>query len=126
MLYREIIAVCSQIHTKDINTLCGQNVELLNVSFQTFRSAKLNSLFLWTFQSVSASFLSDVSMSHSGLILKSFWPNKYSLFNTGTDGASQKHKDPQCFAVKPGVAHSNRRALIEPYDIHLVLHIRHL
>ena len=31
MLYREIIAVCSQIHTKHINTLCGQNVELLDV-----------------------------------------------------------------------------------------------
>ena len=31
MLYREIIAVCSQIHTKHINTLCGQNTELLNV-----------------------------------------------------------------------------------------------
>ena len=31
MLYREIIAVCSQIHTKHINTLCGQNAELLNV-----------------------------------------------------------------------------------------------
>ena len=31
MLYREIIAVCSQIHTKHKNTLCGQNVELLNV-----------------------------------------------------------------------------------------------
>ena len=30
MLYREINAVCSQIHTKHINTLCGQNVELLN------------------------------------------------------------------------------------------------
>ena len=30
-LYREIIAVCSQIHTKHINTLCGQNVELMNV-----------------------------------------------------------------------------------------------
>jgi len=29
MLYREIIALCSQIHTKHINTLCGQNVELL-------------------------------------------------------------------------------------------------
>ena len=28
MLYREIIAVCSQIQTKHINTLCGQNVEL--------------------------------------------------------------------------------------------------
>jgi len=31
MLYREIIAVCSQIHTKHINAVCGQNVELLNV-----------------------------------------------------------------------------------------------
>jgi hypothetical protein len=31
MLYREIIAVCSQIHTKHINILCGQNVELMNV-----------------------------------------------------------------------------------------------
>jgi hypothetical protein len=29
MLYSEIIAVCSQIHTKHTNTLCGQNVELL-------------------------------------------------------------------------------------------------
>ena len=27
----KIIAVCSQIHAKHINTLCGQNVELLNV-----------------------------------------------------------------------------------------------
>jgi hypothetical protein len=27
MLYREIIAVCSEIHTKHINTLCGQNVK---------------------------------------------------------------------------------------------------
>ena len=35
MLYREIIAVCSEIHTKHINTLSGQNVEFylnLNVS----------------------------------------------------------------------------------------------
>jgi len=31
MLYREIIAVCSQIHTKHTNTVCGQNVDLLNV-----------------------------------------------------------------------------------------------
>jgi hypothetical protein len=31
MRYREIIAVCSQIHTKHINTLCGQKVELPNV-----------------------------------------------------------------------------------------------
>jgi len=32
MLYMEIITVCSQIHTKHINTLCGQNAELLNVN----------------------------------------------------------------------------------------------
>jgi hypothetical protein len=31
MLYREKIAVCSQIHTKHINILWGQNVELLNI-----------------------------------------------------------------------------------------------
>jgi len=31
MLYREIMVVCSHIHTKHINTMCGQNVELLNV-----------------------------------------------------------------------------------------------
>jgi hypothetical protein len=31
MLYREIIAVGSEIHTKHINALCGQNVELVNV-----------------------------------------------------------------------------------------------
>jgi len=30
-MYREMIAVCTQIHTKHINTLCGLNVELLNV-----------------------------------------------------------------------------------------------
>ena len=31
MMYLEIIAVCSEMHTKHINILCGQNVELLNV-----------------------------------------------------------------------------------------------
>ena len=31
MLHSEIIAVCSQIHAKHINTLCGQNVEFVNV-----------------------------------------------------------------------------------------------
>jgi hypothetical protein len=31
MLYREIIAVCSEIHTKHINTLCGQNVGFVSV-----------------------------------------------------------------------------------------------
>ena len=30
-MYREIMTVCSEIRKKHINTLCGQNVELLNV-----------------------------------------------------------------------------------------------
>jgi len=31
MLYREIIAVCSQIHTKQMTTLCGHNVGFVDV-----------------------------------------------------------------------------------------------
>jgi hypothetical protein len=31
MLYREIITVCFEVHTKHINTLCGLNVEFVNV-----------------------------------------------------------------------------------------------
>ena len=30
------MAVCSEIHTKHINTLCGQNVELLNVKLAVY------------------------------------------------------------------------------------------
>ena len=31
MLYREVIAVCSEIHTKYTNTLCEQNTGFCNV-----------------------------------------------------------------------------------------------
>jgi len=31
MLYREIIADCSQIHIKHINTVCRENVGFVNV-----------------------------------------------------------------------------------------------
>ena len=31
MLYVEIIAVCSEMHTKHRNTQCGRKVEFLNV-----------------------------------------------------------------------------------------------
>ena len=36
MLCREIIAVCSEIHTKHINTVCGQDVELLNMKLVVY------------------------------------------------------------------------------------------
>jgi len=31
MVYREVIAIPSEIHTKHINRVCGQKVEILNV-----------------------------------------------------------------------------------------------
>jgi hypothetical protein len=31
MMYKAKVALCSEIRTKHINTLCGQNVELLNI-----------------------------------------------------------------------------------------------
>jgi hypothetical protein len=42
MLYREIIAVCSEIHTKHINTQCGQKVALLNVPSDSANISAVN------------------------------------------------------------------------------------
>ena len=36
MLYREIITVCSQIHTEHINTPCGQILKLLDVKLAVY------------------------------------------------------------------------------------------
>jgi hypothetical protein len=41
ILYREIISVCSEIHTKHINALCGQNTEFVTVKHKV-RISKLN------------------------------------------------------------------------------------
>jgi hypothetical protein len=40
MLYSEITYVCSQIHTKHINTQCGQNVQLLNINLALHKVLK--------------------------------------------------------------------------------------
>ena len=42
ILYTEIIAICSQIDTKHINTLCGQNVEFLNAIRTVLHKASLS------------------------------------------------------------------------------------
>jgi len=46
MLYRDIIAVCSQIRTKHINTLCGQDVtpvlQAINSAIQTISTPVQN------------------------------------------------------------------------------------
>jgi hypothetical protein len=39
MLYGETIAVCSEIHTKYINILCGQNVEFLKLNLAVHKTA---------------------------------------------------------------------------------------
>ena len=57
MLYREIIAVCSQIHTKHIHTLCGQNVELLIVQSSDTQSNH------WVLKGQSAHKEQDISGS---------------------------------------------------------------
>jgi len=44
MLYREIIFVYFQNHTKHINTLCGQNVEFVNVKLAVLGFARLKDL----------------------------------------------------------------------------------
>jgi hypothetical protein len=52
MMYREIIAVCSQIHTKHINALCGQNVEFVQkmLGFEAVNGRCTERvLFLWAF-----------------------------------------------------------------------------
>jgi hypothetical protein len=36
MLYRDIVAACSQIHTEHINTLCGQNVDFVSVKLVVY------------------------------------------------------------------------------------------
>jgi hypothetical protein len=41
MLYSEIIAVCSQIHTEHINTLCGQNVPRSKHTFSVIKTSQL-------------------------------------------------------------------------------------
>ena len=44
MLYREIIAVCSEIHIKHINTLWEQKVEFVNVKLAVHEGLTHNQL----------------------------------------------------------------------------------
>jgi len=53
MLYKEIIAVCSQIHIKHINTICGQNLEFVNVKLAVHRVITGLKWFKWALQNGS-------------------------------------------------------------------------
>jgi hypothetical protein len=56
MLCREIIIVYSQIHTKHINTLCGQNAELVNVKLAVLGFARLKTCLMKTASSPGATY----------------------------------------------------------------------
>jgi len=47
MLYRGIIAVYSEIHTRQINTLSGQNVEFVNVKTGCIHKVTTRSLYVY-------------------------------------------------------------------------------
>jgi hypothetical protein len=62
MLYREIMAVCSQIHTKHINTLCGQYAELLNnvnLTVHTYSNHRASNAQSYALSSLSLSELTE-------------------------------------------------------------------
>ena len=61
MLSREIIAVCSMIRTKLINTLCGRNVQILNIELSGKQSNKWAS----KVKSLGTSYLHDSSFFSS-------------------------------------------------------------
>ena len=63
MLYREIMVVCSEIHTKHINTLCGLNVELLSVKVVVRRVTT------WLSRFTSLHFVSKPNFPQPSLLL---------------------------------------------------------
>jgi hypothetical protein len=57
MLYSEIIGVCSQIHTKHINTLCGQNVESLGAFTKLWKASSHMSIRMENSDSIGRIFM---------------------------------------------------------------------
>jgi hypothetical protein len=79
MLYREIIAVCSQIHTEHTNTLCGQNVQFLQ-AFAKLRKATISyvmSVCLGIFVKFDISVFFRKSVDTVQVLLKSDTNNRY-------------------------------------------------
>jgi hypothetical protein len=57
MFYREIMAVCSEIHTKHINKLRGQNVELWMLNWAVKQWSATHGP--WEFSNISYAYLSE-------------------------------------------------------------------
>ena len=107
MLYREIMAVCSQIHTKHINTLCGQNVELLNVKLAvhivTTGLQRVNLLRLSVPDlPVQSSRPVCLKLEETKSTWKT-WEQKRSWYQKLTSSSSSSSSSPSTAAVKPSV-----------------------
>jgi len=76
MLYRETIAVCSEIHTKHTNTLCEKNVEPANTKAVSTYSNH------WTLQSVSKCMVYRrlYIFSTGGTAIECRWIDCYAVF----------------------------------------------
>jgi len=48
----EIMTICSEIHTKHINTRCGKNVELLNVKVVVHIVTTVRYIYIYALQNV--------------------------------------------------------------------------
>jgi len=102
MLYRETIAVCSHIHT---NTLCGQNVELFNVSpsstYSNHRAlnglSEVSELWCTTHPHYGPQIQSRSShCSHIVNTVQMCLPNWHSIALTATVGIVTRLRNEQC------------------------------
>ena len=76
MLYTEIIAVCSEIHTRHINTVCGQNVESVLLQARSAQRVPWKLRFP-DYVTMAQDGGRDVSLTHRPL----FTPRKYSWYS---------------------------------------------
>jgi len=74
MLYREIIVVCSQIHTKHINTLRGQNAEFENVKPGGIHSDH------WALKKKNSYYIISCNNKNNNELPKLQWMLQYSFF----------------------------------------------
>jgi len=85
MLYREIIAVCSEIHTKQINTLYGQEAGILNFkpigSWRNVRASKAQFVTSVTVLTVLRVFLLlSLDAVEQGIVLTSICHKAYKSY----------------------------------------------
>jgi hypothetical protein len=112
MLYSEMIAVCSVIHTKQVNTLCGQNVELVNAKLAVHLVTTVNiscgQFIKYKVQLMTYQFMYGIQ--HSALCHATIWPKVRTVPQVS---ANTHQSTPYALTVRPLRVHrtSKRRPL---------------